>query len=250
MRGVTHGLSAGAVYATWGEVVKHQSVPVLVTGTAIAIGAGVLSDIDTRGSCVARSFGWITEVMAAAVHKLAGGHREGTHSAIGDGICALIAVLAIALEPVHFHVHVGPVARELSMGRIMLALYLALLFGAGMKALRHPRRDLRRELLAIGGAVAMAWSGWDAGGIAWAILIGTAVHAAGDGLTEHGVPYLLPLTNRCYHLLPKHLRISTGHATERLFIAPACVLALILLAVNAVAPGAELSLWAHVSHAI
>ena len=229
---------------------KHATFPYLATGTALAIGAGVLSDIDTWGSCVARSFGWVTETLALAVHKIAGGHREGTHSGIGDAICALLAVLAISLESVHFRLHLGPVSRELSVGRIMLALYLALLFGAGMKALRHPRRDLYREVLAIGGAVAMAWSGWDTGGIAWAILIGTMVHALGDDLTKHGTPWLLPFTDHCFHILPKCMRISTGHFTERRIIAPACVLALGFLAFNAVAPGIELSVWATALHAI
>jgi len=83
----------------------------------------------------------------------------------------------------------------------------------------------------------MAWTGWDAGGIAWAILIGTVVHALGDDCTKHGTPWLLPFTDHCFHILPKCMRISTGHFTERRIIAPACVLALGFLALHAVSPG-------------
>ena len=70
------------------------------------------------------------------------------------------------------------------------------------------------------GAAAMTWAGWDTGGIAWAILLGTFVHAAGDSITEHGVPWLEPFSAHRFHLLPKRLLISTGHFAERWVIAP------------------------------
>jgi membrane-bound metal-dependent hydrolase YbcI (DUF457 family) len=228
--GRTHALMAGAALAALGEYALHLHLAYLAAGTAVAIGAGVLSDLDTRGSCVARSFGWSSESLAWCVHRISGGHREGTHTAVGDAICAGLAVLAIALEGVHFAVHLGPVTRELSAGRIFLGIYLALLFGAGLKALRLIRHDHSREVLAVAAATAMAWSGFDARGIAWAILLGTFVHAAGDALTKHGVPWLEPFSDHELHLLPEHLRIATGHLTERAVIAPGCLLALGFLA--------------------
>ena len=231
--GRTHALMAGAAYAAACEFIWHPSLPYLATGTAIAAGAGVLPDLDTVGSCVARSFGWASELLAGIVRRVSGGHREYTHTGVGDVICALIAVAAIALEPFHFHVHAGPVYRELSYGRLLLGAYLALLFSAGMKALRL-FHDTGRELLAVAAAVAMAWSGWDAHGIAWAILLGTAIHAAGDGLTKHGVRYFAPFSQREYHLLPVRLRLSTGHFTERAVVAPLLLVALGFLSWHAV----------------
>jgi membrane-bound metal-dependent hydrolase YbcI (DUF457 family) len=223
---------AGATYAAAAEYIWHPSLPYLTTGTAIAIGAGVLPDLDTVGSSVARSFGFASEALAVVVRKISGGHREGTHTGVGDAICALIAVAAIALEGVHFHVHLGPFARELSVGRVILALYVALLLSAGAKALRFGH-DHSREVLAFAAGVAIAWSGWDARGIPWAILLGTAVHAAGDGLTIHGVPYLEPFSSHEFHLLPEGMRISTGHFVERVILAPAMLLALAFLAWHA-----------------
>lgn len=251
MRGITHGTSAGVVYAMWGELVKHQSLPVLATGTAICIGAGVLDDLDQRGSCVARSFGAATEGLASVVHRISGGHREGTHEAVGNLICAGLAVLAIALEGWHpFRIHLHGYVWQPSIGRWLLGAYLALLFAAGMKALRHPRRDLRREVIAIAAAAAMVFFNWDTGGIAWAILIGTVVHCAGDSLTEHGDPWLAPFIKHRFHLLPKPLQFTTGTWPETVVIMPALVVVACLLAVHAVAPGAELSMWAHLTHAI
>ena len=245
MLGRSHALSAGVAYAALGTYVWHPTLPYLATGTAVAIGAGVVSDSDTRVSCVARSFGWASEALAWVVGKISGGHREWTHTGVGDVICALLATGAIALEGTRFHVHLGPVSRELSAGRVILVVYLALLFGAGMKALRVIRRDHRRELVAVAAAVAMAWSGWDSGGIAWAILVGTACHAAGDALTVHGVPWLLPFSKHEFHLLPEGLRISTGHFAERAIIAPVFLLALGFLTVHAVDPSGLATVTGH-----
>lgn len=239
MRGVTHAISGGTVYAALGIYVWHQPLPILATGTALAIGAATLPDMDQRGSCAARSFGWITECGASVVHRIAGGHREGTHEAVGNVICAALALLAIALEGWHLSLHWHGWAWHPSVGRLILGAYLALLFGAGMKALRHPRRDFRREVLAIAAAGAMVYFSWDTGGIAWAILLGTVVHCAGDGLTKDGCPWLEPITSHRFHLLPKRARITTGKAVERVVICPALVLVLAFLAWHAITlPGA------------
>ena len=228
--GRTHALSAGAAYAALGEFVFHQRPAVLLAGTAIACGAGVLPDMDTVGSTVARSFGAATECIAYGVRAISGGHREGTHTGVGDAVCAGLAVLAIALEGVHFRAW----HHELSAGRIVLGAYLAILFGAGMMALRILHRgNGRRYLLAAAAAGAMAWTGFDAGGIAWAILLGTAVHCFGDMLTKHGVAWGRPFTSHVFHLLPERLRLSTGHGAEHV-LDLAMTLTLLALAVHEV----------------
>jgi membrane-bound metal-dependent hydrolase YbcI (DUF457 family) len=181
------------------------------------------------GSCAARSFGLITEALAVVVRKISGGHREGSHTGCGDVLCALLATLAIALEGDRFRVHYGAVSRELSTGRVILAVEGAILLGAGMKALRILHRgNVRREAVAITVAVVIAWTGLDAGGIAWAILLGTAVHCAGDALTKHGVAWLQPFSKHVFHLLPERFRLSTGHGAEHV-IAFAMLLALVAL---------------------
>lgn len=251
MRGITHGTSAGVAYAMWGELVKHQSLLILATGTAVGIGAGVLDDLDQRGSCVARSFGAVTEGLATVVHKISGGHREGTHEAVGNLICAGIAVLAIALEHWHpFGAHWDGYTWRPSVGCWLLGAYLALLFAAGMKALRHPRSDLRREVIAIAAGAAMVFFSWDTGGIAWAIFLGTAVHCCGDGLTDHGVAWLAPFIKHRFHLLPKPLQFKTGTWPETAVIMPALGAAAVILAANAVDPAFCLSAWAHIHAAI
>jgi membrane-bound metal-dependent hydrolase YbcI (DUF457 family) len=225
-----HALSGLTVSVALGTYAWHQPLPVLVTGAALAAGAAVLPDLDTEGSCVARSFGFLSEGLAWIVHRISGGHREYTHTGVGDVLSAALAAGAIAAEPgverfrLHVLGHVVPVA--FSPGRVILAAYLALLFGAGLSALNLIRRDHRREILAVIAAVVMAWTGWDTGGIAWAILIGTAVHALGDMLTKHGVAYGRPFTRHVFHALPERLRISTGHWGETKVVTPLLLVAL------------------------
>ena len=47
---------------------------------AICAGSALLPDIDEPGSTVSRRLGPVSEEVAALTNKLAGGHRQATHS--------------------------------------------------------------------------------------------------------------------------------------------------------------------------
>ena len=230
MRGFTHALTAAAAAAAIATYGWHQTPALAATTAVIALGAGTEPDVDQPGSCIARAFGPITEALARTVRRLAGGHREGTHTAAGNAISAGLAAIAIALESWHPHVHLNGVTVSAPVGRVLLGAYLALLFAAGMGAVRRPRRTSRRWAIAVGASTAIAVTGWDAAGIAWAIFVGAAIHCAGDALTKDGDPWLEPFTSHRFHLLPPPLRITTGHAVERCLIAPAAIAALTWMA--------------------
>jgi len=244
MRGVTHAVTAGAAYAAAGVSIWHQPVPLLLTGTAIAIGAGVLPDLDTARSAVALSFGKASQGLAWVVAKISGGHRKDTHTAIGDGACALLALGAIALEGWHRTLRLEGFTVHYSVGRVLLWAYLGLLLGAGAMALHVLRRHKWwREGLALAAAAALAGTGYAAGSVGWAILIGTAVHAMGDELTKHGVAYLAPITQHRFHLLPQWACIETGGPVERRLIMPAASAALVLLLALSAYHAAALPSW-------
>ena len=230
MRGITHAVTAGAAAAAIATYRWHQTPALAVTTAAIALGAGTEPDVDQPGSCIARAFGPITEALAWTMRRLSGGHREGTHTAAGNAISAGLAAIAIALESWHPHVHVHGVTVSVPVGWTLLGTYLALLFAAGMGAVRWPRRTSRRWAVAVGAAAAVAVTGWDAAGIAWAIFIGAAIHCAGDALTKDGDPWLMPFTSHRFHLLPPRLRITTGHAVECCLVFPAACAALAWMA--------------------
>lgn len=46
MRNITHAVSGAAAYAALGSYAWHQPTPLLATGTAIALGAATLPDLD------------------------------------------------------------------------------------------------------------------------------------------------------------------------------------------------------------
>lgn len=72
-------------------------------------------------------------------------------------------------------------------------------------------------LLLTGGLTLLlaALPAWPTRGLPLAFLVGYVSHLAADGVTKTGVPLLLPLARRRFHLLPRPLRITTGGAFEQ-----------------------------------
>ncbi len=78
MLGHSHALS-GLVTGTAAGLLLHM--PVEGTGALAALTASwaTVPDLDTCGSCAARSLGFLSEAFAWTVGKVARGHRHGTH---------------------------------------------------------------------------------------------------------------------------------------------------------------------------
>lgn len=57
------------------------------------MGASILPDIDHPNSTVSRSLGKLSQIFAWIVSKIAGGHRNGTHSIVG-----VLILLGLALS--------------------------------------------------------------------------------------------------------------------------------------------------------
>jgi membrane-bound metal-dependent hydrolase YbcI (DUF457 family) len=95
--GRTHALSGAAIFTAGAWALPLGTGQVLL-GAVVCAGAAVLPDIDHHGSHAARTFGPFTRGFAWVVGKVAGGHRNGTHSALG---VALIAALVFLAAGVH-----------------------------------------------------------------------------------------------------------------------------------------------------
>lgn len=65
---------------------------------AVCGGAAVLPDIDHPDASVSKTFGPATWVLSKVVNGVSGGHRNGTHSALG---CALLALAAFGATALH-----------------------------------------------------------------------------------------------------------------------------------------------------
>lgn len=220
MEGRSHALSGLVAGAAVGSLILHERPAPLALLCGLAAAYALAPDLDSCGSTEARSFGFVTYGLAWFVRLISGGHRHGTHSALG-----VTAFTAVAWAACLFR-HDWP-------GRIILGLILAAGIASAADALR-PGPATFEGILGIGTAAAMVWTGYGLALVPLAAAIGCAAHLAGDCLTLHGCPLLWPATMRDFHLLPRSLRFSTGHWPERFVVTPLLLTALGLLAWHAV----------------
>ena len=214
MLGHSHALSGAAAGAALGEFALHSGIAGTATLAGLTAAFATLPDLDKCGSSVARSLGFLSEGFAWITGRISGGHRHGTHSILGVAVFTALAWLACIFR----HADHGRV-------RFVLALFLALAFAAGLRALRLGGGHLA-DLLAIAAAVAVAWTSWHLALIPVACALGCLTHIAGDCLTTEGCPLWLPFSAAHAWLSPRPLRFETGHAAENVIVAPALLLAL------------------------
>ena len=214
MMGRTHALSGLVVGVAAGQFVWHLNPAHLAVAAAVTAGAAVLPDIDHPGATCAREFGFVTEAFAWVVEHISGGHRHGTHSLVG-----VAAFTGAAYAAEHYRHTLG--------GKIGLGLLLVLVLAAALRALKIGGHFA--DLLAIAGAAAMLYYGYDVSLVPWAIAAGSATHLAGDMLTNQGIPIAWPLSRQHFRLLPEPLAFTTGTRPERWVVAPLLLVALVWL---------------------
>lgn len=162
---------------------------------AVCAGFALLPDIDEPGSTVSRRLGLLSQAVAAFTKRLAGGHRQATHSLCFAGG---VAVLVWWLE------------RFALAAPILVYACLALVITMVVPA----RLARRGSAVALVGPVAAGWAVWRAQTGSWvtdptavfdprtwawlpvAAGAGVALHLVGDMLTAQGVPLLWPLQLR------------------------------------------------------
>jgi membrane-bound metal-dependent hydrolase YbcI (DUF457 family) len=193
----------------------HEPAGQLAVLAGLTAAYALAPDLDSCGSTEARSYGFVTYVLAWVVRAVSGGHRHGTHSLAGVAAFTGAAWLACAF-------------RGTWPGRIALAVFLAAGIAAAADALR-PGPATFESVLGIGAAAAMMVTGYGLALVPLAAALGAATHLAGDAMTDCGIPLLWPVTLRDFHALPRPLRFTTGHAAERWLVTPGLLLLLAVL---------------------
>lgn len=226
MMGHAHALSGLAVGAATLPGVHTANGYEAAAWVAAVGGFAMLPDLDSggihwrgalpklNGSKVAIMWGPFTCMLAKGVAKVAGGHRNGTHSLLGLVVTAVLAILATFTFPT----------------RVFL---LALAIGLALQALSFAIPGRLEETWIVNLAASFAASWWlltaGDGSPSWmplAVVTGSVVHIAGDALTTGGVPLAWPFSSARQTLG----LFKTGAWQERFLIAPAClVLACLLL---------------------
>lgn len=203
--GRTHALGGLVAGAAAGMFAAHLLPGDEAMLTVCTAAFATLPDLDQRGSCVSRSFGFLSEMAAWVVNRVSGGHRHGTHTLAGVAVFTAITTVACLF-------------RGYPAGRLTLAAILALAFAAGLRALRLGGHAA--DLIAVVMAAVVAWRGWGLVAVPFGCFLGTLVHLAGDALTTEGIPFFAPFIRGHIWLLPPGLRFETGHTAERRFVTP------------------------------
>lgn len=215
MMGHSHALSGAVAGLAVGSLVMHEPAAPLALIAGLTAAYALSPDLDSCGSTEARSLGFLTAILSRFVRAVSGGHRHGTHSLLGVAAFTGAAWLACLF-------------RDTWPGRIVLGVFLAAGIAAAADALR-PGPATFENMLGIGAAAAMVWTGYGLALVPLAAALGCATHVAGDMLTVSGCPLAWPVSLRDYHLLPEPLRFTTGKFAEHWIVSPILLAALAFL---------------------
>jgi membrane-bound metal-dependent hydrolase YbcI (DUF457 family) len=168
----------------------------ILTGAIVAAGAALLPDADHRSASIAHSLPPVSEWLCVVLGKLAGGHRNGTHSLLGLAAFTLIAwLLSLLAMPTT----TGTVQVGAGFGTVLLASF-------AVKALKFMPDRARKVpwLFAVPlGALAALGFGGQGSWFVLAVALGVAAHIAGDMLTDGGCNPFWPLKLRPPRTLPR-----------------------------------------------
>lgn len=157
----------------------------VLTGAVVAAGAALLPDADHPRASIAHSLPPVSEWVCRTVGRIAGGHRNGTHSLLG---VAAFTLLAWLLSLVAVPTATGLLQVGAGAGTVLLASYAA-------KALTFLPDRARRTPWAVGlffGVLVAVGLGDQTSWFVLAVGLGVVVHIAGDMLTDGGCNLLWP----------------------------------------------------------
>jgi membrane-bound metal-dependent hydrolase YbcI (DUF457 family) len=229
--GRTHAVSGAVVWlgatGVLAAVGVHPHATTTAVGAALCAGAALLPDMDHPCSTVARTGGWVSQLLCELIAEVCArihaatrtpldrpdldGHRTATHTAV-FAVAAGLVVAALASAAMW-------VAAGLVAGLIWLGTR------GVVRRRRYRAVGVVAALLTGAGAAESGSPGWLLG---VAVTVGCVTHCLGDAATNSGCPLLWPLQvygRRWFPVgTPRWLRFGTGGVAERV------VLVLLILA--------------------
>lgn len=265
MSGAAGWLAASALYtSTTGEVISPE---LLILGTTVAAGAALAPDIDSYGSTVVRSFGfigrglyWVANSLSLAAYNIIrtprdepkeNGHRTLFHTMLFAILAGVFTALATSsTAPVELF------GRDMTWGQlnslIIMAIFLNLgIGGLFVKPIAKAKSNfgILGPYIIMGVTAASVWvfssftnfipeASTGIGGYGWlglAVSFGWFMHLMGDFITKMGVPLLWPIPwkGRLWwnFATPSVMRIKAGSGVENFVLFPLFTVATIGLAV-------------------
>lgn len=204
MMGRTHALTgvAAGIGVTY---CATYSVPAAVIGTVFCAGAALVPDIDHKDSTITKTFGPLTRILSYVVRKISGGHRVGTHSFMGIAILGALAQYGVQYR------HELP-------AQIIICTIMTLGFSGVIRLLRIPGwfDDLAPIPVVIG---IVCFTEVSLAIIPPALMLGCAIHVAGDVVTKSGCPLLWPFSLK----RTKLALFKTDGTMERYVVVPVVI---------------------------
>ena len=186
MLGRDHALLGGVGFLVVAPLVLHDPTwQELGVGCVTSAAFALLPDLDEPGSTVSRKLGPISRSVSEVTNKIAGGHRQATHSLLFVSLVALATWLALF--------------SRLTVAVIVAASFLLVFRMLLPRALRFmPLVGLGSIALTVGSAywayhLASPVAGHVPPSSEWLLLAtagGCLLHLLGDTCTVEGVPYL------------------------------------------------------------
>ncbi|MDN5754968.1 MAG: metal-dependent hydrolase [Arthrobacter sp.] len=162
----------------------------VLAGALVCAGAALLPDADHRHASIAQSLPPVSNLMCAGIGRVAGGHRNGTHSLLGIALFTLIAH-ALGLWEVH-----SPRWGTVFPGAGLSAVLLIAFALKALKFIPDAMRKLPWVVSIPAGAFVALFAPEEQYWFVLAVLLGTATHVLGDLLTVGGCNLLWPLRLR------------------------------------------------------
>lgn len=171
----------------------------VLAGALVCAGAALLPDADHRQASIAQSLPPVSNLMCAGIGRVAGGHRNGTHSLLGIAVFTVIAY-ALGVWEVH-----SPRWGTVFPGAGLSAVLLIALALKALKFIPDAMRKLPWVVSIPAGAFVALFAPEEQYWFVLAVLLGTVTHIVGDLLTVGGCNLLWPLRLRA----PRKLRRLT-----------------------------------------
>lgn len=148
----------------------------IACGTLVAAGAALLPDLDHPKATVSRSLGPVSWFASRLISKLAGGHRNGTHSAL-----AVLLVFMASVAATQSGGLLGPL--------LVCVVCVSLVCRLFLDGFNDATSAIASCVIAAGLLAITPDFGW----IPLAVTGGYALHLAGDAITKEGVPLMWPI---------------------------------------------------------
>ena len=184
MMGTTHALTGAAAWLAAAPHLFPNARPAeLAAGAVIAAGFAVVPDLDHPDATAARRLGLVGKGLAHVVARVAGGHRQGTHSLFSVGVVSLLvwSLVKFASSPI-------PLAVLAAFGVFLGSGLLVRVVGGWASA-------GATVILGLAAGAAIYVDFVTPSIAALAVVLGYAMHLAGDAITTNGIALWWPVSS-------------------------------------------------------